>query len=229
MAEAEFEGQKAMSAIIPDNVANPIGWGHCKDDETKDWYLVPFLELRSRPPSKMHLLEVLQTLHQRSQSPTGKFGFHVAPFNGGAPVVADWADNWEDFWTRDFLKQVAYLQQNRGDDPELAELAARFTEVVIPRLLRPLQTGGRNIKPCLLHGDLWDENVHTVPNTSTQTMKPMLFDPCPLYGHWEMDMQHLRTKRFAIGLDFIELYRSAAIDKSQPEDDFDDRIALYAM
>jgi fructosamine-3-kinase len=30
---------------------------------------------------------------------------------------------------------------------------------VIPRLLDPLETDGRSIKPVLLHGDLWLGNV----------------------------------------------------------------------
>ncbi len=35
----------------------------------------------------------------------------------------------------------------RGEDPELQAVAEAFIDKVVPRLLRPLQTGGRTIKP----------------------------------------------------------------------------------
>ena len=38
-------------------------------------------------------------------------------------------------------------------------LFGHVTSKVIPRLLRPLETGGRQIKPSLVHGDLYSGNV----------------------------------------------------------------------
>jgi protein-ribulosamine 3-kinase len=224
MAEAEYEGQKAMSAVIPDNAVEPIAWGYFEGDKTKAWFLTHFRNLRARPPPLLPFLSIVKKLHQQSVSPTGKFGFHVTPFYGPPPMIVDWTDNWEEFWTREFRSGLKYAQQMRGDDPELAEIAEEFIEKVVARLLRPLQTGGRSIKPSLCHGDLWDGNIQI----DVDTKQPVVFDPCPFYGHNEMDLQCMRSPRYAVGLEFVDLYKKD-VGASEPQEDFDDRNALYAM
>ncbi|KAK1764023.1 hypothetical protein QBC33DRAFT_548568 [Phialemonium atrogriseum] len=224
MAEAEYEGQKAISAVIPDNALEPIAWGYFDGDETKSWFLTHFRDLRARTPLLPPLVSIVKKLHQESVSPTGKFGFHVTPFYGPPPMIVDWTDNWEEFWTREFQSGLKYVQKMLGDDPELVEVAEQFICTVVPRLLRPLQAGGRNIKPSLCHGDLWDGNIQI----DAETQQPVLFDPCPFYGHNEMDLQCMRSDRYAIGLDFVDLYKRE-VGASKPQEDFDDRNALYAI
>ncbi|AEO69870.1 uncharacterized protein THITE_123229 [Thermothielavioides terrestris NRRL 8126] len=224
MAEAEYEGQKAISAVIPEHAVEPIAWGYYEGDRTKAWFLTHFRNLVPRPPPLSSFLPVVKKLHQESVSPTGKFGFHVTPFYGPPPMIVSWTDNWEKFWTREFRSGLEYVQRMRGEDPELAEIAEEFIDKVVPRLLRPLQTGGRNIKPSLCHGDLWDGNIQI----DWDTKKPMVFDPCPFYGHCEMDLQCMRSPRYVVGLDFVKEY-SKGVGKSEPIEDFDDRNALYAI
>lgn len=65
-----------------------------------------------------------------------------------------WTDSWEEWFTRNFHAALEYGQQPNGKDEELCELGEELIDKIIPRLLRPLQTGGRNIKPTLCHGDL---------------------------------------------------------------------------
>ena len=65
------------------------------------------------------------------------------------------------------------------------------TSVVIPRLLEPLQSEGRSIKPCLMVGDLWDENTATDMNTG----EPFVFDAGSMYGrmrHYSIPMSLYR-------------------------------------
>ena len=88
---------------------------------------------------------------------------------------------WEEYYTRKFRAALEYGQQPHGRDDELCELGEEFIRKVIPRLLRPLQTGGRRIKPALCHGDLWDANVQIDASIG----QPVLFDPCSFYGHNE--------------------------------------------
>lgn len=66
-------------------------------------------------------------------------------------------------------------------DDELYKVGEEFFQKVFTRLLRPLQTGGRGIKPTLCFGDLWDANVQVEANTDF----PILCDPCCFYGHNE--------------------------------------------
>jgi fructosamine-3-kinase len=223
MAEAEYEGQKAVSSIIPDYAVEPIAWGYYEGDKTKSWFLTRFLDLRAHNVPLPRLLSIVLDLHRKSVSPTGKFGFHVTPFYGAPPMVVDWTDNWEEFWTREFRSSMEYALRMRGDDLELRAVADEFIDKVVPRLLRPLQTGGRNIRPSLCHGDLWDGNIQV----DKATGEPTLFDPCPFYGHHEMDLQSMRSSRYIIGLDFVEMYGAAGA--SNPIADFDDRNALYAV
>ena len=45
--------------------------------------------------------------------------------------------------------------EKHGERSEVVTAAQSILDVVIPRLLRPLQEGGRSIVPVLVHGDLW--------------------------------------------------------------------------
>lgn len=96
-------------------------------------------------------------------------------------MINSWTDNWEEYFTRQFRANLEYAQRERGEDLELQEVAGDFIQKVIPRLLRPLQTGGRSIKPTLCHGDLWDGNIQI----DAETKQPIMFDSCCFYGHNE--------------------------------------------
>lgn len=42
----------------------------------------------------------------------------------------------------------------QGPHDELEQLSKQIVEKVIPCLLRPMESGGRKLKPSLVHGDL---------------------------------------------------------------------------
>jgi len=90
MSEAEFEGQKAISSVIPTNAVSPVAWGYFEGDKTKSWFMTHFRTLRARPPQLDVFLHVLLRLHRDSVSPTGMFGFHVRPFYGPPRMIVDW-------------------------------------------------------------------------------------------------------------------------------------------
>ena len=181
MAEGEYESQKALAAIIPDNVVIPMAWGMFEEDKSKAFFITLFRDLRDRPPPPLQFLAILKKLHQTSVSPNGKFGFQVTTYNGPPKMVNDWTDSWEEYFARQFRSDVSFLQNVYGEDAELADLTEAFIQKVVARLLRPLQTGGRDIKPTLCHGDLWDGNVQIDVNTK----QPIVFDSCAFYGHNE--------------------------------------------
>ncbi|KAK3904177.1 hypothetical protein C8A05DRAFT_42722 [Staphylotrichum tortipilum] len=156
------------------------------------WFLITFLELDETPPRISEPLAVISKLHRDSVLPTGMFGFHITTFCGPPPMIVDWTDNCG-----------GVLDPMLGEDPELLKLAEEFIKKVVPRLLQPLQTGGRNIKPSLCHRDLWDGNI-------------------------QMDFQCMRSPRYKVGPDFVRVYRNQ-IGASELTADFDDRNALYAV
>lgn len=224
MAEAEFEGQKAIASVIPRNAVKPVAWGYFSDTKSRSWFMAEYRNLLAEAPPVEQLLPIVQQMHEKSVSPTGKFGFHVTPYYDPPPMTVDWTDNWEEFWVREFRSDLKYVRLMRGENSELVEIAENFIEKVASRLLRPLQTGGRNIKPSLCHGDLWDGNIQI----DVESGEPILFDPCAFYGHHEMDFQCMRSQRYTIGQNFIDLYKNK-VGASQPVEDFEDRIALYAV
>lgn len=96
-------------------------------------------------------------LHLRSvgKSPTGQFGFPVKTLFGHLSQANDWESSWEVWWTRHMKMIFDREEQIRGPHTsEAMQLKEFFLNKVLPRYLRPLETGGRTIKPCLVHTDL---------------------------------------------------------------------------
>lgn len=138
MAEAEYEGEKALFEVIPDNVVVPLTWGKLQDDPNKSFFLTRFRNLTDRSPPTAQFLAILKKLHISSVSPKGKFGFHVTTYFGPPPMINHWTDSWEEYYGRQFRADIVFVQSVYGDDPELHELTEDFIEKVVARLLRPL-------------------------------------------------------------------------------------------
>ena len=81
------------------------------------------------------------------------------------------------------------LEKN-GPWPEFTMLTGLVLAKVIPRLLEPLQSNGRSIQPCLIHGDLRDENTAT----DGATGEPFVFDAGSLYGMIAFLAMHLSSR-----------------------------------
>ncbi|OBT74195.1 hypothetical protein VF21_07029 [Pseudogymnoascus sp. 05NY08] len=80
------------------------------------------------------------------------------------------------------MRRMLMLEEkSHGQDPELTELSKALFEKVIPRMMRPLETGGRTIEPCLVHSDIWLGNV----KPDAETEEPIIFDSCAFWGHNE--------------------------------------------
>jgi len=134
------------------------------------------------------------------------------------------SESWEDF----FFRYVRYMF--RAEEiaagprtPKLDRLLNVLFNRVIPRLLRPLETGGRTVTPVLLHTDLWAGNSGIDPEGL-----PIIFDPCSMYGHNEFDIGVWAMGRGVITRHFIDNYTNIN-GKSWPEEDFDARNMLYLM
>jgi protein-ribulosamine 3-kinase len=69
----------------------------------------------------------------------------------------------------------------KGSDPEMEQLLPIIFDRVVPRLLRPLETDGRSVKPSLVHGDLWYANS----GLDAESGGSLIFDACCFYAHNE--------------------------------------------
>jgi len=113
-----------------------------------------------------------------------------------------------------------------GESEELDMCEKALLEKVIPRLLRPLEEDGRTVRPCLVHGDLWDGNMGVVEEEGEE--RAVVFDPSSFWGHNEYEMGNWRQRRHKIGKKYFEAYHEI-IPKSEPVEDYDDRNALYCV
>ena len=188
MALGEYESTVAAYSLIPTNVPRPIAVGTYASDAKKHFFLAEFRDMLDELPPISELVSVITQLHQRSMSPNGKFGFHVTTYQGNQPLNNSWCDTWEEYFTREMRDIIKIESAIQGQDAELDDLAEKLITQVIPRLLRPLETGGRKIKPTLVHGDLWHGNV----GVDIATDEPVLYDVCAFYAHNECRSGHRR-------------------------------------
>lgn len=192
MIEASFESQKALCSVNPSIAPRPYAWGSYETDPTTHFMLTEFREVGQQPPEPVQFAHRVAQLHETSVSPTGKFGFHVTSMAGPIPVRNNgWSDSWEEAFSN-FLGNLLDLDRN-ANQPwlELEHIKHLIMTRVIPRLLRPLQSNGRDIKPCLVHGNLWDGNTAT----DLKTGEPFIFDPKCFYAHNEYETGNWRAPR----------------------------------
>ena len=213
----------AIYKLAPSLTPRPIAIGK---SETRSlaahFYLAEFVELSNHLASPKDFCSQLARLHRDSESPTARFGFHVPTLHG--PNIQE--NRWDDDWARYFTRLMTYFfkleKEANGPWPELEDAFNRLVEVVIPKVLGPLQSDGRNIKPCLVHGDLWPGNIAT----NVDTNNPVIFDAAAFYAHNEYEIGtwtcHRLDKRF------LEFYKEA-FPPSEPDEQWEDRSLLYSL
>ena len=95
-------------------------------------------------------------------------------------------------------------EEKHGVWPEFQRVCRLTLDKVIPRLLGPLQSDGRAIKPCLIHGDLWDENTATDMNNG----EPFVFDAGAMHAHNEYELGNWRAPRHRLSnKSYVESYK----------------------
>ncbi|PGH02301.1 hypothetical protein GX51_04742 [Blastomyces parvus] len=115
--------------------------------------------------------------------------------------------------------------ETNGTWPEFERLCDLTLSKVIPRLLDPLQSDGRNIKPCLVHGDCWDENTAT----DMETGEPFIFDAGSFYGHNEYDIGNWRAPRHRLSKEAYIRHYKDNFPPAEPKEDWDGRNLLYSL
>lgn len=135
-------------------------------------------------PSSEAYITPIAELHRRSmgKSPTGMFGFAVNTTFGNLEQQNRWSGSWEEFWITQ-MRQFLDREETVGGahDAGLIQLKQVFFDKVLPRYLRPLESDGRTIDPCLLHGDLWPGNV----KYKADRKSAWVYDASSLWGHNE--------------------------------------------
>jgi protein-ribulosamine 3-kinase len=176
-----FEPEKLFHEYDPEHVPKPIAFGNYKENPETWFFLADFHDMVEEQPDIKTFVSIVANWHKKSmgKSPNGKWGFHVET---GLPFVQHdnpYQDTWETLFTQMMRQMIIEEDVIHGQNDDLDELKKHLFEKVIPRLLRPLETGGRSITPCLIHTDLWSGNM----NPDVDTDKLMVYDS---RGMWEI-------------------------------------------
>ncbi|KAM5356573.1 hypothetical protein ACJ41O_003219 [Fusarium nematophilum] len=168
MLRGEYEGSKTIHKYTPGGIPRPAAWGTYRSEPNTHFYLCEFMNMREELPEISEFSAMLAKLHHDSMvdkdAPT-EFGFHVMTHEGSMYQDISWSKTWEEMYTRRFQSFVDQELVSQGPSEELDEIVPQFMSRVIPRLLRPLGTRGRTIKPVALHGDIWYGNLATNADT----------------------------------------------------------------
>ena len=221
-----FESEKLFHEYEPQHVPRPIAFGNYKSNPNVCFFLAEFHDMVETLPDVVEFVSIVAGYHKKSsgKSPNGKWGFHTET---GLPFVQhdnEYQDTWEALFTNMMRKMLEAEERVHGPNEELQKLKDDLFEKVIPRLLRPMETAGRSISPCLIHTDLWPGNI--LPDVNTGRL--MIYDSRAMWGHNECDLGTWRAARFRLGTPYITEYR-ARIKPSEPQEDWGDRHLLYEL
>jgi len=171
MTFAEKRGLETMEATK--TISVPHVW-LCDNFETNAFLLMDWVEKKSPSPDDYRSLAgKLAQLHQHTAT---NFGFSEDNFIGLLPQSNHFTEQWSEF----------YAQQRIMPQCKLAVKNNLLTVRDIPEkesMVDLMQRLAKDVKPSLLHGDLWGGNF-VIATDGT----PYLIDPAVYYGHSLVDI-----------------------------------------
>ncbi|NJX16249.1 fructosamine kinase family protein [Tamlana crocina] len=153
--------------------------------------LMEFIE--SKSPSAKDFEHLGQQLAQLHQCDSENFGLDTDNFIGSLPQSNTQHSNWVDFYIHERLHPQFKLAHRKS-------LLASSEIPSVEKMGNSLSQLFKNIKPSLLHGDLWSGN-YLISEDDT----PYLIDPAVYFGHNEVDIA--MSKLFGgFGESFYQVY-----------------------
>ena len=202
--------EKALTAISNTNTIATPKIIVCDSFNNISFLLMELIETKSPNSKDLELFgNQLAKLHKITSN---DFGFDSNNFIGSLNQSNKTHINWNDFYVEERL--IPQLQLAKSDG------LLKETEIPkIDRLKEVCFLFFKNVKPSLLHGDLWSGNY-----LISESGIPYLIDPALYYGHHEVDIA--MSKLFGgFGPSFYDSYHSII-----PKEEFtEDRIQLYQL
>jgi protein-ribulosamine 3-kinase len=228
--EGEFQSMKEIRKVAVESilVADPFTSKTFVDaEEDYHFFLCEFFEMTSPgihvvPPQEVW--RRVTELHEKSVSPTGKFGFHVQTYIGDIPQHVEWNSSWSDFFAKMLVNMKAFETGIRGpwkDD----SLFPKILQEVVPRLIGALERDGRTIKPSLIHGNIFGHWARRYDTKDT-----VFYNPCSYFAHSEMELAFLaRAGSYDLNCEDRDMVQHVLDEKglSEPKDEWCDRQQLY--
>jgi fructosamine-3-kinase len=128
---------------------------------------------RPGPADDERLGRQLAQMHQVTHK---QFGWATDNFIGSLPQKNTWYDDWIEFYMANRLRRQIAMAMDRNllsarDVPSEEQLVARLEDLF------------HDVRPSLVHGDLWGGNF-----LISSEGEPYLIDPAIYYGHSEVDL-----------------------------------------
>jgi len=112
-----------------------------------------------------------------------EFGFHINNTIGSTPQINDFEADWINFYREKRLKfQLDLLKKGEDGDTEIQKLGHELIDdkTRFSKLFTDIEG---QIKPSLIHGDLWSGNYGI-----NKKGEPVIFDPAPYFAHHEAEL-----------------------------------------
>lgn len=227
MLEGEFNSMCELHKTAPKFVPKPYTWGKLNVSGPDTYYfLCDFIAMTNQTPDPDLFGTKLVQMHQASVSPTGMFGFHINTCQGSLAQQTSWNPSWVDYYVQLVRGAMRLNTEINGKWKDLEQCVDRLISHVVPKVLGPLEANGRAIKPCLIHGDLWDGNI----GTDSRTGEIYVFVASVHYAHNEMEIAMWRGKfnQVVKSKVYLDDYLSR-MGVSEPAEQFDDRIRIFSV
>ncbi|CUS15390.1 unnamed protein product [Tuber aestivum] len=230
MFRGEYESLNAIQEAVPTLCPRAFSHGPLGEGSERFYLATDFLDLLPSGPSRGEsLASKIARLHSAPvpEKYSGKFGFPTPTCCGSTVQDNTWEDTWADFFgKRRLMVILEESERKNGPDSELRRYVERTVETVVPRLLGNL----KDIKPSLVHGDLWSGNASRGIIREMQddgAIEEVIYDPSACYAHNEYEMGIM--KMFGgFGTGFFNEYHKI-VPKSEPVEEYGDRLKLYQL
>jgi fructosamine-3-kinase len=190
MTTGEYTPMATLYKVMPQFVPVHIGCGSYASNPDIHFFICELVNMTDDVPGIQAFCKQMAQLHSKGLSPNRKYGFHVPTYKGTIAKYTQWHDTLEESFHLSMKWFVYTEEKSQGVDDEMRELCQGIFDKVIPRLLRPLETGGLTLQPRLIHGDIWAGNC----STNIETNQPVIYDAACLYAHNESRFQYAQRE-----------------------------------
>ena len=241
MFAGEHESLNAIHRAVPSLCPASFGHGELESDPGSYFMVTDWLDIAGYGSgggggegSGMSLAQKLAKLHttpapvlEGHEKPL--FGFPETTCCGDTPQRNPYTESWADFYAEHRLRSILKRnEQNNGKDGELRKMVDRTADEVVPRLLSDGHLGGsEGIAPVVVHGDLWSGNKGRAQIAGRGAVEDVVFDPSACYAHSEYELGIMRMFG-GFGGSFMREYHKL-VPKTEPEAEYEDRVALYEL
>ncbi len=170
MFAAEAEGLKELAESNTLKVPKSVCFG---SNPNQSYIVMEYLSLKGQADQAL-LGEQLASMHRVTAD---RFGWRINNTIGATFQQNEWQSDWIEFWCKQRLGYQLELAAKNDYGGELQVLGEKLL-LNMHKLFE-----GRNIKPSMLHGDLWGGNVAGLADGT-----PVIFDPAFYYGDRETDL-----------------------------------------